>query len=312
MGPSTARISADDFVTPPEFKHLALAANEAGRIGGVRLELVNDKGRTTLGHCYQQVPLRVVPPFQFEPGQPALLYLLNPTAGLMDGDGQRVEIHARAGAQAIVVGQSATRIHPCLHRYATQQWHVHLEPGARLVLLPGPAIPFENCRYFQRVVIDLAEGANLAWGDIWLAGRYARGAFSERYRFQRVVQELTVRRSGALIFRDRFCWAGPWSEDEATWHFGNALACGSLFVTGKAALDSGFASDGTSRSTFATAQGDTCFRWTGAAAAVTADVVKHALRFRDAGSATPERHWAADGGQLAPNHWFSRPPTSPS
>src|SRR5262249_31636390 len=157
-----------DFLTPPELKDRQLAASAAGRIGGVRLELRTRYGQTTLAHCYQQVPLRILPPFQFGPDQPALLYLLNPTAGLLDGDAQLVQIDAGEGTRAVVVGQSATRIHPCLIGYATQQWHVRVASGAVLVVLPGPAIPFQGCRYFQRVVIDLAPGAALVWGDIWL------------------------------------------------------------------------------------------------------------------------------------------------
>src|SRR6516225_3585346 len=89
---SFRRITAADFVTPPELDRWSLAANGAGRIGGVRLELFADPAGTRLGACYQQVPLRVLPPFQFGPDHPALVYLLNPTAGLMDGDGQLVQI----------------------------------------------------------------------------------------------------------------------------------------------------------------------------------------------------------------------------
>ena len=73
MGAEPARITAADFVTPPEFRALSLAANESGRVGGVRLELVAVNGFTKLGACYQQVPLRVLPPFQFDAARPALL-----------------------------------------------------------------------------------------------------------------------------------------------------------------------------------------------------------------------------------------------
>src|SRR5207302_1045577 len=145
MGADSARITRADFVTPPEFRTLQLAANESGRIGGVRLELLGNDGFTKLGACYQQVPLRVLPPFQFEADQPALLYLLNPTAGLFDGDGQLVDIVVRSGVNAIITGQSATRIHPTLHGFSTQQWKIHIESGATAVFLPGPMIPFQKC-----------------------------------------------------------------------------------------------------------------------------------------------------------------------
>jgi urease accessory protein len=146
MGATAIRISASDFVIPPDLRHWPLAAEGAGRIGGVRLELVAGPAGARLGACYQQTPLRVLPPFPFGPGRPSLLYLLNPTAGLMDGDGQRVELRAGPGSRAVVVGQSATRNHPAVHGLCTQQWQVHVAHGATLVVLPGPAIPFQGCR----------------------------------------------------------------------------------------------------------------------------------------------------------------------
>src|SRR6266487_7206907 len=102
MGATPARITAEDFVTPPEFSGWSLATPSAGRIGGVRLELEANSEETRLGECYQQIPLRVLPPFHFGNGQPCLLYLLNPTAGVMDGDGQLVENRAGAGVRAVV------------------------------------------------------------------------------------------------------------------------------------------------------------------------------------------------------------------
>jgi urease accessory protein len=272
----------------------SLAANGAGRIGGVRLELIADPAGTRFEECYQQVPLRVLPPFQFGPNRSALVYLLNPTAGLMDGDGQLIQIVAGAGTRSVVTGQSATRIHPSLHGFSTQQWDVTVSEGAVLVVLPGPAIPFQGCRYYQRVSLDLAEGATLIWGDLWFAGRYARGESSERFQFQTIVQDMAVRRAGLLVFRDRFCWRGPWDQSTAAWHFGDAPACGSLFVTGTMKPEVNAAA-------FVTAAGDTCIRWCGASETVVARLVRTALRAASERSGEP---WLGTD-DLAPNHWFS-------
>ncbi len=219
MGARSARITAADFVTPPEFRGLTLSRSEAGRVGGLRLDLVTQDGETRLGRCYRQVPLRALPPFRFAGERPSLLYLLNPTAGLLDGHGQFVELTARGGVRAVVVGQSATRIHPCPQGFATQQWIIRVEAGATVVVLPGPAIPFEACRYYQRTEVDLEQGAKFVWGDVWLAGRYARGKASERFRFARLVQDFRVARRGRTVFRDRFSWRGPWDHGQAVWNF---------------------------------------------------------------------------------------------
>jgi urease accessory protein len=309
MGTSADRITAADFLTPPELNGLRLASDGAGRIGGVRLELCHGPRGTYLGGLYQQVPLRLLPPFHFGADQPALVYLLNPTAGLLDGDGQLVELSAGPGVRAVVVGQSATRIHPCLQGFCTQQWRVSVAAGAVLVVLPGPAIPFQGCRYYQRVAIDLAPGAGLVWGDVWLAGRYSRGEGSERFQFATIVQELTVRRGSSLVYRDRFCWRGPWDAATAAWHFGPGPACGSLFVAGLA--ERSFAVEDGAR--FETAGGDLCLRWLGDAEAVTARVVEAALR---AGACLADERmrapWLLATGDLAPNHWFTLLPRTPS
>jgi urease accessory protein len=294
MGAPSDRITAADFVTPPELAGWPLAADGTGRIGGVRLELCADQGGGGFHECYQQVPLRVLPPFHFGADRPTLVYLLNPTAGLMDGDAHLVRLTAGPRTRTVVTGQSATRIHPSLKGFSTQQWDVTVGEGAILVVLPGPAIPFQGSRFYQRVSIELEQGAHMIWGDLWFAGRYARGRDSERFQFQTIVQDMKVRRVGQLIFRDRFCWRGPWDESTAAWHFGDAPACGSLFVTGGLEPDNGSA-------TFATAAGDTCIRWCGESEAVVTNLVKNALRA--AGKRCGSEWLGAD--DLAPNHWFS-------
>lgn len=312
MGTPTARITAADFLTPPELlgvprvSDAANACHPAGRIGGVRLELLGGPAGTRLGYCYQQTPLRVLPPFHFGGNQPALLYLLNPTAGLLDGDAHLMQLTAAAGSRAVVLGQSATRIHPSLHGFSTQQWEVRVEAGAVLVVLPGPAIPFAGCRYYQRVAIDLEPGAGLVWGDVWLPGRYARGEASEEFRFETLIQDLTVRREGQLVFRDRFCWQGPWDGPTAAWHFGDGTACGSLFVTGAVEERSLQVQAPVDGALFPTAAGDTCIRWCGPAEAVTACVVGAALRAASAlAGGDPATPWLLQTHDLAPNHWFT-------
>jgi urease accessory protein len=315
MGQTTTRITAQDFVTPPELHDYSLAANGAGRIGGVRLHIASDGTKSYLAGCYQQVPLRVLP-LAFGPHQPALFYLLNPTAGLFDGDAQRIDVHAGASSRAIVTGQSATRIHPCLHGYSTQQWHIRVEAGAILVILPGPALPFQRCRYFQRALVDLAEGAHIIWGDLWLPGRYERGADSERFQFHAIVQDLTVRRRGRLIFRDRFCWRGPWDEATADWHFGGEVAYGTLFTTiGEPTGASPRVPEELGEhpeyreAQFQTAEKHTCRRWLGPAQAVTAALAQRA--FTLAGHADGQTEpWLLATHDLAPTHWFSPNPLS--
>jgi urease accessory protein len=303
MGEFPARIVAEDFVTPPELAEWQLALNGAGRIGGARLTLAERGGESHVAGLYEQIPIRVLP-LDLGPAEPALVYLLNPTAGLMDGDAHHMEIHAGSNTRAVVTGQSATRIHPCLRGFCTQQWHVTVADGAILVVLPGPAIPFAGCRFFQRVQIELGKNAQLVWGDLWFAGRYARQEASERFQFDRLVQEMVIQRNSQLVFRDRFVWQGPWNDAMADWHFGGFPAAGTLFATGMQPDEAFSASDSTRSATFTTAAGDTCCRWTGSSDAVIRAVVENSLRWAAVMAKSSGAAWLLDGHQLARTHWF--------
>jgi hypothetical protein len=131
---------------------------------------------------------------------------------------------------------------------------------------------------------------------------------SEQFQFATLIQELTVRRGDALVFRERFGWHGPWDRATATWHFGGGPACGSLFVTGAVVSEDlhPVADSSIARALFPTALGDACIRWSGSSESVTACVVRNALRMAAmrAGGA-PEQTWLPPGHDLAPNHWFS-------
>jgi urease accessory protein len=254
----------------------------------------------------------VMSPFSLDDESVALLYLVNLTAGLLDGDAHRIEITARAGTQAVVTGQSASRIHPALNSYATQQWAIDVDQEACLVVLPGPAIPYRGCRFLQHARVEVAPGGRLIWGDIWLPGRYDRGALSERFQFDRIVQDFEVRREGKLVYRDRYRWDGPWTEEDVRWYWGGELACGSLVMVGPEfeALGESLpkAEGAVRRSLFQLDTGAVCLRWCGNPTAVTIDLVRVALslaaRFRGGPAACP---WLLGSHALAPNHWFSIP-----
>jgi urease accessory protein len=309
VGPGAVAITRDEFLTPPEFRDRASTYHPAARVGGARVELVRSGAETRLGACYQQIPLKVMPPFALAGEPAALLYLINLTAGLLDGDAHLIEVTARAGTRAVVTGQSATRVHPALASYCTQQWHVAVEDGACLVVLPGPTIPYKGCRYYQRGRAELAPSARLLWGDIWLPGRYDRGELSERFVFDRIVQDFEARRGGRLVYRDRFRWDGPWSADEIGWYFGGRLAAGSLFVGGPLPAALPEADPAVRRAVFPLDTGAACVRWVGHPAAVTADLVRVAFRLAADWAGGPDAPPWLSSAELAPNHWFSAPLT---
>ncbi len=308
MGPNSTRITREEIVTPPDFECLNSANHPAARVGGARIELITQGKETRLGTCYEQVPIRLLPPFVLDDEPASLLYLITLTAGLLDGDGHRIEILARQGTRTMVTGQSATRVHPARSGFATQQWDIKVEDDACLVVLPGPTIPYRGSRFHQRGRAELAPRARFIWGDIWLPGRYERGDLSERYEFERIVQDFEVRRSGRLIFRDRFRWDGPWSTDQVDWHVGGALASASLFIDGPMPKLTAENSPNLVRSVFPLDPEGCCVRWCGNPADVTADLVRTALSLAGEWTGGPGAPpWFLKSTGLAANHWFSSP-----
>ncbi|MBX6311794.1 MAG: urease accessory protein UreD [Isosphaeraceae bacterium] len=306
--PLRARITRADFPPPPELADRDPGAAPTEHIGGLRAELRWRDGQLHLGRTYQQNPLRVLVPISERPGTPTLLFLLNSTAGLLDGDGQWVDLDVGPGVRAFLTSQAAGRVHPCPLGHAAVRFDLRLAADSVLCLLPGPTIPFAGSRYHQRAEIHLEPGAHIVWGDILLPGRTQYARAPERFAFDRLVQELRVYREGRLVFLERFAWSGPWDEAEIRWHFGDAEAAASLFLSGPpAAVQLPELPDG-EVAVQETAFGDTCVRLLGrdperliAAAARVALTAAARL----AGDPEP---WLLDSPHLVANHWFSPPP----
>lgn len=303
-----ARITHADFPTPPELADRDPTVAPSEHVGGLRGELRLQDGLVRLGRTYQQNPLRVLVPLQSAPGAPALLFLLNGTAGLLDGDGQLVALDAGPGVRCFVTNQSAGRVHPCPLGHASARFDLNLSAGSTLCVMPGPTIPFAGSRFHQRTTINLDPAAQIVWGDILLPGRTCYARAPERFVFDRLVQELQVRRGGRLVYHERFAWVGPWSEEDVRWHFGDAEAVASLFVSGPVPRETLPDLPDGEIALQETAHGDTCVRLVGRDAerviAASARIALSAAA-RLAGDSDP---WLLDSTYLPGTHWFSPTP----
>ncbi len=144
-----------------------------------------------------------------------------------------LDVHVAAGASAIVVPQSATKIHTMEEgECARQRIRVQVEEGATLEMHGALAIPFPGATLEQSAEIDLAPGAALLWTERWTTGR---GRSRERGRFRRIASRLEMRVDGALRYADRMELLG-------TGHAGKEPRAASLgLLDGHACLASGVA-----------------------------------------------------------------------
>lgn len=154
---------------------------------------------TRLAHQVGRAPLRCLRAFALPSGE-RVAQLLHVGPGVMAGDRLDLRVDVAAGARALLVAQSAAKLHAMRgEAEARQRVALRVGPGASLEYHPGLTIPFAGTAFRQRIEVDLDEGARFVMVERWSAGRVARG---ERHAYRRVENHVRVRRCGRLVYAD--------------------------------------------------------------------------------------------------------------
>ncbi|MSQ14622.1 MAG: hypothetical protein EXR50_01990 [Dehalococcoidia bacterium] len=152
-------------------------------------------GRTRLVRTATRAPLAVQRALYLDEALPdlAVVFLINTTAGILQGDRLRVAAHVHEGAKALLTSQSATKVYTMPEGEASQHTELVVEPGALLEYLPDPLIPFRGARFTQTSDITVHAGGVLVYSDILSPGRVAHG---EALAYSAYRHKLTVRDGG--------------------------------------------------------------------------------------------------------------------
>ncbi|MCS7235173.1 MAG: urease accessory protein UreD [Armatimonadota bacterium] len=144
-------------------------------------------------------PLRIIRPFPLEDDR-VLLQLVTVGPGLLAGDRYQLEIRVGKGARAVVLQQSATKVHRMApHQTATQDVRIVVEEGGELEYYPGLGIPYPEAELHQRTEVSLCPTARFGWFEVWATGRDVRG---ERLAFRRLWVETAIDADGDPVYRD--------------------------------------------------------------------------------------------------------------
>ncbi len=106
--------------------------------------------------------------------------LVHPPGGLVGGDGLTLHAQLEAGSHALITTPGATRYYRSEGAMATQQVHLNLASGARLEWLPMETIAHSGCQGVNRVVLNLAPGAEMMGWDMLALGLPASDAPFDR------------------------------------------------------------------------------------------------------------------------------------
>ena len=180
---------------------VAASASVAAGTAHLRLAFVRRRdGATRLASSFAQAPLRAHRAFA-APNGTAVVTLVHVGPGLLAGDHLEIEVHVGPGASAIVLAQSATKVHTMpAGGSARQSFLGTVADGGRLEVHGGLVVPFPGAELGQEAAIDLAGEASVVWTERWCLGRHRRG---ERGAFRRMASLLRIRRDGQLAYADR-------------------------------------------------------------------------------------------------------------
>jgi urease accessory protein len=166
----------------------------SGRACG-RLELIFGRrcAQTTLTHAYARAPLKIVRPFALDGGR-QLVQVITLGPGVCAGDAYAIDVIVEPGASAVVITQSASRLHQMPDGgQGTQAVRLSVAAGGHLEYYPGITIPFPTADFAQTIDVSLEEGARFGLLECWAMGRIGRGEYL-KFRSLSSRTEVTVDR----------------------------------------------------------------------------------------------------------------------
>lgn len=179
---------------------LTRAVASAGREGLLQLRFEAGERGTRLASRRCVAPLRVHRAFR-APGGTAIVQIVHIGPGMLAGDVSTIDVHVAPGAAAIVVPQSAAKIHAMGRgTLARQDVRLRVEAGGYLEMHGPLGIPFPGATFEQRATVDLDPGATMLWTERWTTGRDL--ASERRGAFRRLSSRIEVRIAGELRYAD--------------------------------------------------------------------------------------------------------------
>lgn len=168
--------------------------------GAVAVE--NIANRSTITRLQASSPLKLLTP---RTGGPAACIVASTYGGgLLAGDAIELRVQFGEQTRCLLATQASTKIYrgdDLGEAISSQSVAATLAPGAILVSLPDPLVPFAGSRYRGRQRFDLSLGSSLVALDWLSAGRSACG---ERWAMSMFQTGTEVYLDGRCIFRDVF------------------------------------------------------------------------------------------------------------
>ncbi|WP_018132864.1 urease accessory protein UreD [Effusibacillus pohliae] len=185
-----------------------------------------NRGVSILADTRQRAPLKVAKPFTGEHGE-LLLYLMDASPGLFNGDRQEIECRLLNNTHLYLTNQSSCKLHPSLAAFESRQiQRFYLHEGAVLEYFPEPLVPYRGADFIGETVVEMRTGAQAIIGEILTPGRVGRG---EVFQYKKVVSRFSVYWNGKWTVWDSLVLEpGNWLDAKQI--FGDFTHFGTLWV----------------------------------------------------------------------------------
>lgn len=176
-------------------------AGGVGKDGVLEARFAAGDGETYLAEDFARTPCHLTGTLDHDDELPgiATTYIQTPTAGLVQGDRQRIQIGVDSGARAHVSTQSATKVFGMEHNYGRLRIDLSVADGGYLEYLPEPTILYRNARCAATIALDVGGEATALVGDIVVPGRLAR---DEAFEYDRYYSKFDARTPDGLAVSD--------------------------------------------------------------------------------------------------------------
>jgi urease accessory protein len=147
-------------------------------------------------------PLHLSKPHLDEASGHLVVNIVNPTAGLFDGDAIEIKVSVNSGAKLTLTTPSAARVYRARQdRPAVVSQVFYVAPNAVLESFPELFIPQGGARYHQKTVLHIEKGGTALFFE-WLApGRVACG---ETFAYHELRWDTDIFFGEQLIARERY------------------------------------------------------------------------------------------------------------
>ena len=179
-------------------------SNAFGKVSWLKIVAGAAAGETFLKKVSFTAPFKVMSPFHI-PGGGIKVMPLIASAGILEGDRQKIHLETEPYTKMEYVSQSYEKLHRMKSGSARREACLQVGRESVLIYRPLPMIPFKESAFESYTSIYLEDcTSSLFYQEILSCGRAARG---ETFEYQYYHALVEARRSGKLIYREnnRFC-----------------------------------------------------------------------------------------------------------